>query len=115
LWYLAYRNLPEEHGLVNKTELEHIRGIDAAGNVNAPKIETKTSVPWATLLRSPTCGRLCAPTYLRLLPLDLFELLPSYLVEFRQFTLLKVGLLASLPLWAGVVGDTVGAWQPIGF
>src|ERR1700745_3942927 len=34
--------------------------------------------------------------------------LPSYLVEFRQFTLLKVGLLASLPLWAGVVGDTVG-------
>jgi hypothetical protein len=29
-------------------------------------------------------------------------------VEFRHFTLLKVGLLASLPLWAGVVGDTVG-------
>src|SRR6266481_5263157 len=51
LWYLAYRNLPEEHGLVNKAELEHIRGIDEAGNVNAPKIETKTSVPWATLLR----------------------------------------------------------------
>src|SRR5207253_5893054 len=35
LWYLAYRNLPEEHGLVNKTELEHIRGIDAAGNVRS--------------------------------------------------------------------------------
>jgi sugar phosphate permease len=34
--------------------------------------------------------------------------LPSYLVEFRHFTLLKVGFLASLPLWAGVVGDTVG-------
>jgi MFS family permease len=34
--------------------------------------------------------------------------LPSYLVEFRQFTLLKVGLFASLPLFAGVIGDTVG-------
>jgi sugar phosphate permease len=34
--------------------------------------------------------------------------LPSYLVEFRHFTLLKVGIFASLPLWAGVVGDTVG-------
>jgi sugar phosphate permease len=34
--------------------------------------------------------------------------LPSYLVDFRHFTLLKVGLLASLPLWAGVIGDTVG-------
>ena len=34
--------------------------------------------------------------------------LPSYLVDFRHFTLLKVGLFASLPLLAGVVGDTVG-------
>jgi predicted MFS family arabinose efflux permease len=29
-------------------------------------------------------------------------------VEFRHFTLLKAGLFASLPLFAGVVGDTVG-------
>ena len=34
--------------------------------------------------------------------------LPSYLVEFRHFTLIKVGIFASLPLWAGVIGDTVG-------
>ena len=75
LWYLAYRNLPEEHGLVNQAELEHIRGIDEAGKVNAPKIETKTSVPWATLLRSPNMWAImCAYFYLRLLPLDLFEL-----------------------------------------
>src|SRR6201993_2229766 len=35
IWYFAYRNLPEEHALVNRGELEHIRGIDAQGNVNA--------------------------------------------------------------------------------
>ena len=109
LWYLAYRNLPEEHGLVNKTELEHIRGIDAAGNVNAPKIETKTSVPWATLLRSPNMWAIMCAYFTYVYCLWTFlSWLPSYLVEFRQFTLLKVGLLASLPLWAGVVGDTVG-------
>jgi sugar phosphate permease len=34
--------------------------------------------------------------------------LPSYLVEFRHFTLLKAGIFASLPLWGGVVGDTFG-------
>ncbi len=34
--------------------------------------------------------------------------LPSYLIEVRHFTLIKVGLFASLPLLAGVVGDTVG-------
>jgi len=36
--------------------------------------------------------------------------LPSYLIEYRHFTLLKAGMFASLPLWAGVVGDTVGGW-----
>ncbi|MGB6568900.1 MAG: MFS transporter [Xanthobacteraceae bacterium] len=34
--------------------------------------------------------------------------LPSYLIEVRHFTLIKVGIFASLPLLAGVVGDTVG-------
>ncbi|HZV21512.1 MAG TPA: MFS transporter, partial [Hyphomicrobiales bacterium] len=34
--------------------------------------------------------------------------LPSYLVEARGFTLLKGGLLSSLPLFAGVIGDTAG-------
>jgi MFS family permease len=34
--------------------------------------------------------------------------LPSYLVDARHFTLLRVGILASLPLFAGVIGDTVG-------
>src|ERR1700687_2274807 len=37
LWYLAYRNLPEEHGLVNRAELEQIRGTDDKGNVNQAK------------------------------------------------------------------------------
>jgi sugar phosphate permease len=103
------RNLPEEHGLVNKAELEHIRGIDEAGNVNAPKIETKTSVPWATLLRSPNMWAIMCAYFTYVYCLWIFlSWLPSYLVEFRHFTLLKVGFLASLPLWAGVVGDTVG-------
>jgi sugar phosphate permease len=34
--------------------------------------------------------------------------LPSYLVDSRHFDLPKVGLLASLPLFAGVIGDTAG-------
>jgi hypothetical protein len=32
LWFLTYRNFPEQHPFVNETELEHIRGRDAAGN-----------------------------------------------------------------------------------
>jgi sugar phosphate permease len=109
IWYFAYRNLPEEHGLVNEGELAHIRGTDATGNVNRPNIAKKPSVPWGTLLRSPNMWAIMCAYFTYVYCLWIFlTWLPSYLVEFRQFTLLKVGLLASLPLWAGVVGDTVG-------
>jgi D-galactonate transporter len=109
LWYFAYRNLPEEHGLVNAEELKHIRGTDEKGNVKQPNIAKKPSVPWRTLLRSPNMWAIMCAYFTYVYCLWIFlSWLPSYLVEFRHFTLLKVGFLASLPLWAGVVGDTVG-------
>ena len=108
-WYLTYRNLPEEHPLVNRAELEHIRGVDEKGNLREPKIERAATVPWNTLLRSPNMWAIMCAYFTYVYCLWIFlSWLPTYLVEFRQFTLLKVGLLASLPLWAGVVGDTVG-------
>src|SRR5437879_5378121 len=33
-WYLSYRNLPEEHAMVNRAELAHIRGIGEDGEIN---------------------------------------------------------------------------------
>jgi D-galactonate transporter len=109
IWYFAYRNLPEQHGWVNRAELGHIRGLDAQGNVRPPQTEAKASVPWSTLLRSPNMWAIMAAYFTYVYCLWIFlSWLPSYLVEYREFTLLKVGLLASLPLWAGVVGDTVG-------
>src|SRR5450830_2165832 len=108
-WYLAYRNFPEDHRLVNRAELEHIRGVDEKGNVNVAKVQKKASVPWGTLLRSPNMWAIMCAYFTYVYCLWIFlSWLPSYLVEFRHFTLLKVGFLASLPLWAGVVGDTVG-------
>jgi sugar phosphate permease len=108
-WYLAYRNLPEDHRLVNHAELEHIRGVDDQGNVKQAKTAQTARVPWRRLIQSGnTWAIMCAYfTYVYCLWIFL-SWLPSYLVEFRHFTLLKVGFLASLPLWAGVVGDTIG-------
>ncbi len=109
LWYFAYRNLPEDHGLVNEGELAHIRGTDENGRVNQANVAQKPRVPWGTLLRSPNMWAIMCAYFTYVYCLWIFlTWLPSYLVEFRHFTLLKVGLLASLPLWAGVVGDTVG-------
>jgi sugar phosphate permease len=108
-WTLSYRNLPEEHGMVNRAELERIRGLDAAGAIKPPPMEKQANVPWGTLIRSPNMWAIMCAYFTYVYCLWIFlSWLPSYLVEFRHFTLLKVGLFASLPLWAGVVGDTVG-------
>ena len=108
-WALSYRNLPEEHELVNRAELERIRGLDETGAIRPPPMEKRASVPWSVLLRSPNMWAIMCAYFTYVYCLWIFlSWLPSYLVDFRHFTLLKVGLFASLPLWAGVVGDTVG-------
>jgi len=108
-WYLSYRDLPEDHTMVNQVELERIRGLDQAGNINQPATEAKASVPWSTLLRAPNMWAIMCAYFTYVYCLWIFlSWLPSYLVDFRHFTLIKVGIFASLPLWAGVIGDTVG-------
>jgi sugar phosphate permease len=109
-WYVSYRNLPEEHGLVNRPELERIRGFDETGKIRQAAIEREAAnVPWGTLLRSPNMWAIMCAYFTYVYCLYIFlTWLPSYLVDFRHFTLVKVGLFASLPLFAGVIGDTVG-------
>jgi sugar phosphate permease len=108
-WGLTYRNLPEEHPLVDKAELEAIRGRGPNGAINPPPTEKQTKVPWAVLVRSPNMWAIMCAYFTYVYCLWIFlSWLPSYLIEVRHFTLIKVGLFASLPLFAGVVGDTVG-------
>jgi sugar phosphate permease len=109
-WYLAYRNLPEEHGLVNRAELARIRGIGENGEIKEAHIERQAAnVPWSTLIRSPNMWAIMCAYFTYVYCLYIFlTWLPSYLVDARGFTLLKVGILASLPLFAGVIGDTAG-------
>jgi sugar phosphate permease len=108
-WALSYRNLPEDHGLVNRNELAHIRGVDASGAINPPQIQKQTQVPWSRLLTSGNMWAVMCAYFTYVYCLWIFlTWLTTYLIEVRHFTLLKGGLLASLPLWAGVIGDTAG-------
>jgi MFS family permease len=108
-WSLSYRNLPEDHWLVNRGELERIRGVSPSGTINPPPIEKQTNVPWGTLLRSANMWAIMLAYFTYVYCLWIFlSWLTKYLVDVRHFTLLKGGLLASLPLWAGVIGDTAG-------
>jgi sugar phosphate permease len=108
-WAVSYRNLPEEHPMVNKDELGHIRGFAPDGTIKPPNIQKQTDVPWSTLIRSGNMWAIMCGYFTYVYCLWIFlSWLPSYLVDARHFTLLKVGLFASLPLFAGVIGDTVG-------
>ena len=109
LWFLVYRNMPEDHPWVNRGELERIRGVDAQGNVKQLQIKKRPTVPWRVLLRHPNMWAVMCAYFTYVYCLWIFlSWLPSYLVDYRGFTLLKMGYFASLPLFAGVVGDTVG-------
>jgi sugar phosphate permease len=108
-WSFSYRNLPEEHGMVNRAELEAIRGYGPSGEINPPPTQNQVSVPWGTLIRSPNMWAIMCAYFTYVYCLWIFlTWLTTYLIDVRHFTLLKGGLLASLPLWAGVIGDTVG-------
>jgi len=109
LWYFSYRNMPEEQASVSRDELAYIRGVDEKGNVKPALVEKTATVPWGILFRSPNMWAIMCAYFTYVYCLWIFlSWLPSYLYEYRHFALIKVGIFASLPLWAGVVGDTVG-------
>jgi sugar phosphate permease len=107
-WYAFYRNMPEQHAMVNPAELERIRGLDDKGRLKqVPTARPK--VPWSTLLQSPNMWAIMCAYFTYVYCLYIFlAWLPSYLVGARHLTAVDARLLTSLPLWAMVVGNTVG-------
>jgi sugar phosphate permease len=107
VWFLWYRDTPEEHGSVNEAERKLIRE-----SLGAAKPKGRGgAVPWGTILSSQTlwilslayfCYGWCLAIYL--------DWLPTYLREHRGYDLKQMGLYASLPLLAGVFGDLLGGW-----
>jgi sugar phosphate permease len=111
LYMLVYRNMPEEHHRVSRAELARIRGLDANGEIKHANIAKRPKVPWSVLLRHGNMWAVMCAYAAYIYSLWFFlSWLPSYLVEYRRFTLIKTGLFAAMPLMAGVVGDAFGGW-----
>jgi sugar phosphate permease len=112
LWFvMVYRNTPEEHKAVNRGELARIRGASDNAGTRPAGAQRRPAVPWSILLRHPNMWALMCAYFTYLYCLWIFlTWLPSYLVSYRGFTLLKMGVYASRPLGAGVAGDAFGGW-----
>ncbi|MDR3588826.1 MAG: MFS transporter [Negativicutes bacterium] len=107
-WYFWYRDKPTEYrekwGGINEAEIEL---INEGKDVN----KKKTKLPFAKLFRSKNMWALCLAYFCYSYTMWIYYTwLPTYLIEARGFTIVKMGIFASMPLLAGTVGDTLGGW-----
>lgn len=104
LWFWYYRDRPREHASVNEAERVLIEGALGEG-------KARVKVPWAILLSRPQLWLLSAMYFCYAYCINIFlTWFPKYLHDARGFDIAVMGLMASAPLMAGVVGDLAGGW-----
>jgi sugar phosphate permease len=102
VFWLYYRNLPEEHWSVNEGELARIR---------EHRIDTtaKPATPWNRILGSPNMWYIALGYGCFFFGTNFYlTWYPTYLREYRHLTLSAMGMLGSIPLFAGMAGDLAG-------
>lgn len=105
-WFMFYRDSPHEHAGTNEAERTLIS--DALGESSAAG-KGRKAVPWGQLFRARQLWLLSAmyACYAYILAIFL-TWFPKYLMDARGFSLAEMGLYASLPLAAAVIGDICG-------
>jgi MFS transporter, ACS family, glucarate transporter len=104
LWYWYYRDSPREHASVNEAELQIVeQALGYAGG------KSKQGVPWRAILTSRQMWVLSGMYFCYAYSITIFlTWFPQYLNTGRGFSLTEMGVFASMPLLAGVVGDMAG-------
>jgi sugar phosphate permease len=101
VWFFYYRDTPEEHHAVNAAERELI----GAGR------KRTHAVPWRKIFAHGNLWILALMYFCYNFNLNVYnDWFPTYLHDSRGLTLAKMGIYASLPLFAGTLGDLAGGW-----
>lgn len=101
-WYAFYRNSPSEHPRVNAAE-------NAAITSALGTFSSRRQVPWKQILSNPQMWLLGAMYFCYAYDIGTFlSWFPKYLNAARGIELTKMGLFASLPFLAGLLGDISG-------
>jgi len=105
---LYYRNRPEEHKSVNPDELAQIRGLNPDGTIK-PLVTAREAVPWKRILGSANMWYIALGYCCFFFGTNFYlTWYPTYLREHRHLTLQALGIIGSVPLFAGMAGDLVG-------
>ncbi|HEV8415962.1 MAG TPA: MFS transporter [Bryobacteraceae bacterium] len=103
VWFFYYRDTPEEHAGTNDAERELI-----AGGI---KRKSMGKVPWRQILSHGNLWVLSVMYFFYNYNLNVYQdWFPTYLRQSKGMTLAQMGIYASLPLMAGVIGDLAGGW-----
>jgi sugar phosphate permease len=106
VWFWFYRDTPEQHPRTNDGERKLI--ASARGATSTPG-KVRKIVPWGQFLRSRQLWLLSATYACYAYVMGIFlTWFPKYLVDARGVSLEEMGLYASLPLMAAVIGDICG-------
>jgi len=104
----AYTDHPEDQRRVNRAELAQIRGLNPDGSLKELSTGRPTT-PWAAILRSPNMWYIALGYCCFFFGTNFYlTWYPTYLREHRHLTVQALGVLGSLPLVAGMLGDVVG-------
>ncbi len=99
VWYFYYRDTPEEHAGVNQAE----RDLIGSGR------KRSTDIPWRSILSHSNLWILAVMYFCYNFNLNVYnDWFPTYLHDSRGMTLARMGIYASLPLFAGTLGDIAG-------
>ena len=104
-WFVWYRDTPAEHAEVNAAERQLIESGTSGHRIAGEALS------WKKMFSSGAVWYLCAAYFCYTYALATYlDWLPTYLKEFRGYTLTQMGFYAMLPLLAGTTGDFVGGW-----
>lgn len=103
VFWLLFRDTPEQHPQVTPAELAHIRDGQL---VATPQTGV---LPWRTAFRNPSLRVFVVQQYLDAGSDIVFvSLIGAYFLQAHHVDIKQTGWLASLPLWGGALGGIVG-------
>jgi MFS transporter, ACS family, glucarate transporter len=112
-FFLAYRNTPREHSLVNEAEALLIEERPEGQPEEKPTVRMKIREMFSRMTRRSTINLLClnAQTILSTIADNIFSAwIPLFLFKVHDLKFKEMGIYSALPLLGGACGGACGGW-----
>jgi len=108
-WFKVIRD-PKNHPAVNQAELDYIQAGGGLADIGDKKTQIKWSYVQALISNRLMIGVYLGQFCLNTITWFFLTWFPSYLVTAKGMSILKVGLVASIPAIAGFAGGVLGGY-----